>query len=202
MEKLKSLFKHYFFTGLLVMVPLVMTAWVVRALISGIDDFFGTTEWMPYHVPGVGLVLSLAVILVSGFLARNFVGNFVIEWLSETLNRIPLIGAIYGSVRQVMTTILGGSEKKFGRVVLVEYPRREAWTIGFVTSENVRSDIGSNFSDRLIAVYVPTTPNPTSGFLIFVPEKDLKPLQLKVEDALKYVVSLGIVEGKTKPHGH
>jgi len=199
-QGLKQIFKSYFVTGLLVLVPLFVSVRIVTWVIRTTDEMVATSAWMPFYIPGLGLVFAIVVILLAGFIGRNVVGRYLFNSTGEILNRIPVVGAIYSSTRQLMETVLGGSQKnKFGRVVLVEYPHPGSQTIAFVTSETVPQEILGFFPEPFLSVYVPTTPNPISGFYLYVPASKAKQVPMSVEEAFKLVVSLGLVPPRHGP---
>jgi uncharacterized membrane protein len=189
---LKTTFKTYFFTGILVIVPLAVTYWLFEALILWVDDLLAIQDWSPVVVPGIGLIIGIFVLLAVGALAHNIVGRWFLESLSKTLNRVPLVGAVYGGLKEILHTAFSGSpEKKFGRAVLVEYPKDGCWTIAFVTKDEMKFK-GTQLSEKLVGVYVPTTPNPTSGFFLMFPREKIIELSIGVDEAFKSVVSLGM----------
>jgi uncharacterized membrane protein len=195
---IKRFFKSYFMTGLLVLGPLAISFWFLQLIVTWADKVLAVSAWMPVNVPGFGVILALMIVLLAGFIARNFFGKYIFSGLGELVVHIPIVGAIYSGTRELFHTILGGQEKKFGRVVVVPYPGPQSFTLAFVTAEMVPPEIQAQFTEKLLSVYVPTTPNPTSGFFLYVPAKDAKPTHYTVEEAFKVIVSLGLVG----PHGH
>jgi uncharacterized membrane protein len=195
-NSLKNIFKMYFITGLLVLGPLVISVYFIQTLIQGTDAVLQTSKWIPFQVPGAGVLLALIIILLAGFIGRNVFGKYIFSSAGEVLTHIPVIGTIYTSIQQVFDTLLGDRHKHFGRVVLIEYPHSGSWSMAFVTSDVVLPQIQKHFTEKMISVYVPTTPNPTSGFYLFVPEVKTKPCALTVEQAFKTIVSLGLVHGR------
>lgn len=201
--------KKYLMTGLLVWVPLAITIWVLSSIVGGMDGLLRILPagWQPdlligFHIPGFGLMMALAIVLGTGFLAANFLGKQVLVWWDYLLNRIPVVRTIYSSVKQVSDTLLSDSGNAFRNAVLVQYPRAGMWTIAFQTGSPAK-EIADVLSGEHISVYVPTTPNPTSGFFIVVPLADTKALTMSVDEALKYVVSMGVVAPKAallEPH--
>jgi uncharacterized membrane protein len=200
--------KKYLMTGLLVWVPLAITIWVLSSIVGGMDGLLRVLPagWQPdlhigFHIPGFGVIMALAVVLGTGFLAANFLGKQVLVWWDYLLNRIPVVRTIYSSVKQVSDTLLSDSGNAFRNAVLVQYPRTGMWTIAFQTGSPAQ-EIADTLSGEHISVYIPTTPNPTSGFFIVVPLADTKPLSMSVDEALKYVVSMGVVAPKVAPPPH
>ncbi|MBC3806932.1 DUF502 domain-containing protein [Undibacterium seohonense] len=191
--------RKYFITGLLILVPLAITAWVLHAVISTMDQslLLLPEQWRPealigFRIPGLGAVLTVLIIFVTGLLTKNFIGNYVVAAWEALLNRIPIVNSIYSSVKQVSDTLFSSSGNAFSKAVLIEYPRQGSWTIAFLTgkpSGDVEKHLGADF----ISVYVPTTPNPTSGYFLIIPKKDAIELDMSVDTALKYVVSMGVV---------
>ncbi len=198
MQKLQNIFKTYFGTGLLVIVPIYVTLWLIGKIVFWVDEVFAVNEWSPVVVPGVGLILAVFVILLAGAIGRNVIGSWLVANLSEMVKRVPVIGSVYGGLRQTLQSLFGNGEKKFGEAVLVEYPRAGSWTIGLVTSEKAPPLVREAAGREMLSIYIPTTPNPTSGFLIFVPREQTKKLNVKVDEAIKMIVSLGLVESSTE----
>lgn len=192
MKTLKELFKSYFVTGLLVIVPIVVSVWLLKSIIIWVDEVFAVQRWSPVFVPGFGLLLALAVILLAGAIGKNVIGKWFVSFLSEIFRHVPLIGSVYSGLKQTLTTLFSSTDKKFGRAVMIEWPRREMWTIALLTTENIPPAIAKEIGSDLVAVFVPATPNPTAGFLMYVPKKDVKPLDMKSDEALKLIVSLGL----------
>ena len=202
--------RKYLITGLLIWVPLAITLWVLNLIISTMDQSLRLLpeRWHPhtivgFDVPGVGVVLTVLVVLITGLLARNIIGERLVVWWERLLGRIPIVRSIYSSVKQVSDTILSPNGQAFRKALLVQYPRAGCWTIGFQTGvpadevRRVLTDLGARgtpgASDDMISVYVPTTPNPTSGFFLMLPRTDCVELGMSVDEALKHVVSMGVV---------
>lgn len=190
------MFKRYLITGLLVWVPLAITVWVVAAIVGTLDDLVpsGITshDLFGRHVPGFGMLVVLSVVLLTGVLAANILGRRLVLYWEGLLARIPLVRSIYSSVKQVSDTVLSPDGQAFRRALLVQYPRAGVWTIGFQTGRPNAEVIGC-VGEPLVSVYVPTTPNPTSGFFLLMRAADVVELDMSVDDALKYVVSMGVV---------
>jgi uncharacterized membrane protein len=191
--------RKYFITGLLILVPLTITLWVIHAFIGLMDQslLLLPVEWRPesltgHSIPGLGTVLTLLIIFATGLLAQNFIGSYVLTRWEALLKRIPIVSPIYSSVKQVSDTLFSTDGNAFRTAVLVQYPRKDAWTIAFVTGKPSR-EVRRHLSDDLVSIYVPTTPNPTSGFFIMVPKSDLIELNMTVDVALKHIVSMGVV---------
>lgn len=191
--------RKYFITGLLILVPLAITLWVLHAVISTMDQslLLLPEQWRPerlvgFKVLGIGTVLTLVIVFVTGLLAQNFVGNMVIGAWEALLKRIPIVSSIYSSVKQVSDTLFSSTGNAFSKALLVQYPREGAWTIAFLTGVP-GGDVANHLHGDYISIYVPTTPNPTSGFFLMVPRSDTIELDMSVDAALKYVVSMGVV---------
>ncbi len=191
--------RRYFITGLLILVPLVITGWVLSLIISTMDQslLLLPAEWQPkalfgVHIPGMGTILTLLVIFLTGLLARNFIGKRLVYAWEATLTRIPIVSSIYSSVKQVSDTLFSSSGNAFRKAVLVQYPREGSWTIAFLTGVP-GGDVKNHLAGDYVSVYVPTTPNPTSGFFLMVPRADAIELDMSIDAALKYIVSMGVV---------
>jgi uncharacterized membrane protein len=197
---LRKKLRRYFFAGLLVAVPVGLTIVVVRWLISLMDGLLVRMlplRWQPeqlfgFPVPGLGVVLTFLLILLAGLLATNYFGHKLVQASEKLVYRIPLVKGIYTLFKQVADTVLSSERQGFRRVVLIEYPRRGIWSIGFVTGVS-EGELQRITERRVINVFVPTTPNPTSGYYILVPEEDAKVLTMSVEEAFKLIVSGGMV---------
>ena len=197
--------RKYFVTGLLILVPLAITLWVVNLIIGTMDQslLLVPERWRPetvigFRIPGLGTILTLLIIFLTGLATRNFIGNRVVQWWEKLLTRIPVVNSIYSSVKQVSDTLLSSSGNAFRKAVLVEYPRRDCWTIAFLTGAP-GGDVKNHLQGDYISVYVPTTPNPTSGFFLMVPKADAVELDMTVDAALKYIVSMGVVSPEHVP---
>jgi uncharacterized membrane protein len=191
--------RKYFVTGLLILVPLIITLWVLSTVVGTLDQslLLLPQQWRPdtlvgFHIPLLGTIFTLLIVFFTGLAARNFIGNQVLRGWELLLTRIPVVNSIYSSVKQVSDTLLSSSGNAFRKAVLVEYPRQGSWTIAFVTgipSGEVKTHLNGDF----ISLYVPTTPNPTSGFFLMVPREQTIELEMSVDVALKYIVSMGVV---------
>jgi uncharacterized membrane protein len=191
--------RKYFITGLLVLVPLAITLWVLNLIIGTMDQslLLLPERWRPqalfgFAIPGLGTILTLLVIFLTGLATRNFVGNQVVLMWESILTRIPVVKSIYSSVKQVSDTLFSSSGNAFRKAVLVQYPRAGSWTIGFLTG-TPGGDVRNHLQGDYVSVYVPTTPNPTSGFFLMMPREDAIELDMTVDAALKYIVSMGVV---------
>ncbi|HEV2611587.1 MAG TPA: DUF502 domain-containing protein [Noviherbaspirillum sp.] len=191
--------RKYFITGLLILVPLAITLWVLNLVISTMDQslLLLPERWRPqamfgFNIPGFGTILTLMIVFLTGLLTRNFIGKQVVHAWEMLLRRIPIVSSIYSSVKQVSDTLFSSSGNAFRKAVLVQYPREGSWTIAFLTGVP-GGDVRNHLVGDYISVYVPTTPNPTSGFFLMVPKADTVELDMTVDEALKYIVSMGVV---------
>lgn len=191
--------KRYFITGLLIWAPLGITIWVLSLILGMMDQsiMLLPSDWQPrallgFHLPGMGALLTLLVVFVTGLLTANFIGQRLVRWWEALLHRIPVVRSVYQSVKQISDTVFSPSGQAFRQAVLVQYPRPGSWTIGFLTG-TPGGEIAAHLGKDMVSLYVPTTPNPTSGFFLMVPKADVVELDMSVEDALKYLISMGVV---------
>lgn len=191
--------RKYLVTGLLIWIPLVITLWVLDLIVSTLDQSLRLlpVQWHPrvlvgLDIPGVGMLLSLLVVFLTGLMTRNIIGERLVVYWEGLLGRIPIVRSIYSSVKQVSDTILSPSGQAFRRALLVQYPRAGVWTIAFQTGTPA-AEVRRHVATDMVSVYVPTTPNPTSGFFLMVPRAETIELNMSVDEALKYVVSMGVV---------
>ena len=200
--------KKYFITGLLVWVPLGITLWVLRLLVTSMDqtllllpERFQTENLFGVHIPGMGVLLSLLILFATGLITANFIGQRLLQFWESLLGRIPVVKSIYNSVKQVSDTLFSSNGHAFRQALLVQYPREGSWTIAFLTGRP-GGDVVNHLDGDYVSVYVPTTPNPTSGFFLMMPQKDVVVLDMSVDEALKYIISMGVVApGNNKPGG-
>ena len=187
--------RRYLAAGLLIWVPLGVTLLIIKFLVDAMDQ---TLLLLPgalrpsVHVPGLGILLTAAIVIGTGIIVTNLFGQQLFRWGEQLLNRIPLVGTIYGSVKKLTETIFGGSGKSFRRVVLVQYPRAGMWTLAFLTGTGA-AEVDARTGHETVNVFVPTTPNPTSGFMLVVPRHDAIELEMSVEEALRMILSVGAV---------
>ena len=191
--------RKYFVTGLLILVPLAITLWVLNLIVGTMDQslLLLPVSWRPeavfgFAIPGLGTILTLLIIFLTGLATRNFVGKRVVGWWEAVLRRIPVFNTIYSSVKQVSDTLFSSSGNAFRKALLVQYPRQGSWTIAFLTGVP-GGDVRNHLVGDYVSLYVPTTPNPTSGFFLMVPRADTIELDMSVDEALKYIVSMGVV---------
>lgn len=194
-----QLIKRYFITGLLIWVPLVITGWVLSLIVSTLDqslrllpNAIHPQNLVGFAIPGAGAVLTLAMILVTGLLAANFIGQKLVTWWEKLLARIPVVNSVYNSVKQVSDTLFSPNGNAFRQALLVQYPHQGSWTVAFLTGKP-GGDIANHLTGDYVSVYVPTTPNPTSGFFLMMPRSDVVELDMTVDEALKYIISMGVV---------
>ena len=197
--------RKYFITGLLVLVPLAITAWVLNLVISTMDQslLFVPLSWQPrtllgHDIPGLGTILTVLIVFVTGLLTSNLVGNYVLKVWEKILQRIPIVNSLYSSVKQVSDTLFSSSGNAFRKAVLVPYPHPASYTIAFLTGVP-GGDVKNHLLGDYVSVYVPTTPNPTSGFFLMMARSDIVELDMSVDAALKYIVSMGVVAPEHVP---
>lgn len=203
---LMSRVRNYFLTGLALAAPLVITGYIIWWLVHWIDGWvkpliparYDPDLYLPFSVPGIGVVIAFIMITLLGFLTANLLGRTLVSYGERILGQMPLVRSIYGGTKQIFETMLSSKASSFNRVVLVEYPRRELWAIAFVATSakgEVEAKLGDTErpDDDVLSVFLPTTPNPTSGFLLFVKESDVIPLDMTIEEAAKLVISAGLV---------
>jgi uncharacterized membrane protein len=191
--------RKWLFAGLLVVLPVAITAWVLQWIIGTLDQtlLILPMAWQPdrvfgFHIPGLGVLLALAILLVVGAVASNFVGRQLLAWSDRVFNRIPVVRSIYSGVKQVSDTLFSENGNAFRKAVLVQWPRPDMWTIGFVTG-SPGGDVVNHLPGDFLSVYVPTTPNPTGGYFVMLPKGDCIELRMSVDEALRYVISMGVV---------
>jgi uncharacterized membrane protein len=202
---LRGTLRKNFLTGLLVIVPLGLTYYVVSAIVGTMDQFlailpktFHPDTYLPFPVPGLGMIFTLVIIQFAGFLGANLMGRSVVGFYERVLGRIPLVRGIYAAVKQVMEQLLSDRSDRFRRVVLFEFPRKGIYSLGFVTG-SVGAEIGEKTEGQgYLNVFIPCTPNPTSGFYLVVREDEMIPVDLSVEQAFKIILSGGMVGGDAR----
>ena len=199
--------KKYFIAGLLVWLPLAITIWVLSWLLGTLDSVFvwllaATQAVLPEaaretidrlrHIPGLGVLVLLVSLMLTGVFAANIFGQWWLRQGDRLLGKIPIVKSIYNSVKQVSDTLFSSNGNAFREAVLVQYPRHGSWTIAFVTGKP-GGEVATQLPGDYVSVYVPTTPNPTSGFFLMMPRADVIALKMSVDEALKYVISMGVV---------
>lgn len=198
--------RKWLLAGLLVIVPVAITAWVLQWIISTLDQtlLILPGAWRPdqllgVHIPGFGVLLAFAILLTVGAVASNFLGRKLLVWGDALLNRIPVVRSIYSGVKQVSDTLFSENGNAFRKALLVQWPRENVWTIGFQTG-TPGGDVVNYLQGDYLSVYVPTTPNPTGGYFVMLRRSDCIELKMSVDEALKYVVSMGVVvPGTVRP---
>ncbi len=192
--------RQYFITGIIVTAPITITIYVTLWLLKVVDAtvaglipaHLNPNNLLPFSLPGLGLVISGAFFVLVGWFARNFLGRLIIRWSEFIVERMPVVNTMYNAVKQIFEMTMGTNSQAFREVVLFEYPRKDCWTVGFVTG-TTKGEIQALTDSEVVNVYIPTTPNPTSGFLLFMPKKDLIYISMTPEDAIKLIVSGGII---------
>lgn len=204
--KLGAKIRAYFFTGILVTAPVAITLYMAYKFIIWIDRLvnqilppqYKFDAILPFTIPGLGLVILVLALILVGMFAAGFLGKFFLRLGEWIVYKVPLISSIYSVLKQIFETFFSTKTQAFSKVVMLEYPRKGIWILGFVSSE-LKGEVKDKFDQEMLNIFIPTTPNPTSGFLIFVPKKDTIELDMKVEDGIKFVISGGLVEPETMP---
>lgn len=201
--KLGAKLKAYLFTGILVTAPVGMTFYLAYKLIFWVDALVGKMippqykemlgDYFPMSIPGLGLVVLLLFLMLVGMFAAGFLGRFFIRLGEWFMARVPLLSSVYSLLKQIFETVFSDKTQAFKKVVMLEYPRKGLWILGLVSAD-LKGEVRDKLSGEMLNVFIPTTPNPTSGFLIFVPKKDVIELDMTVEEAIKFIVSGGLVE--------
>ena len=191
--------KKYLITGLLIWIPLVITIWVLKLVVDTLDQTLlllplalRTESWLGMHIPGLGVLLTVLIVCVTGVLAANFIGERLVRIWDELIHRIPFVSSIYSSVKQVSDTLFSSGGQAFRKALLVQWPREGMWTIAFLTG-TPGGDAARHLPGDFLSVYVPTTPNPTGGYFVIVARKDVIELDMTVDQALTYIISMGVV---------
>jgi len=199
--------RKYFITGLLVLVPLAITAWVLNLVIGTMDQSLllipkdhrpDMKKLIGVDLPGLGALLTILIVFLTGLLTNNLVGNYVVKLWEKLLTRIPVVSSLYSSVKQVSDTLFSSSGNAFRKAVLIPYPHQNSYTIAFLTG-TPGGDVKNHLVGDYVSVYIPTTPNPTSGFFLMMARKDVVELDMSVDAALKYIVSMGVVAPEDAP---
>ena len=191
--------KKYFITGLLIWIPIVITLWVLKVIFDALDQSllllpvsFQTENWLGVHIPGLGAVLTVVIVFLTGVFATNFFGAQLVQIWHDVLHRIPVVNSIYSSVKQISDTLFSSSGQAFRKALLVQWPHQGMWTIAFLTG-TPGGDVVNHLPPDCLSVYVPTTPNPTGGYFVMLRKSDCIELEMSVDAALKYIVSMGVV---------
>lgn len=199
-----STLRRWLVAGILIWAPLAITAWVINVLIGFMDqtilllpEAYRPEKLFGFNIPGLGAVLAVGVVLLTGALVANILGRSLVNFGERVLDRIPLVRSIYSAVKQVIETFFSHDSRSFRKVILVEYPRRDCWSLAFLSGDPV-GEVQDKTEKHLITVFVPTAPNPTSGFVIMVPQDDVIELDMTVEEGFRMVISLGVVVPKSR----
>ena len=195
--------RSYLLAGLVVWLPILVTIGIVRFIVDLLDQSiallphaYQPERWIGYHLPGFGVLLSLLLLFFTGLLATNFLGQRLVSWSEAILDRIPLVRTIYNATKQVIQAIFSTNSQAFRKVLLIEYPRKGLWTVAFQTAITA-PEITQHTGIEMLSVFVPTTPNPTGGFLMMIPKNDVIELTMSVDEAFKLIISLGVMQGKS-----
>jgi uncharacterized membrane protein len=204
-----SSLRNYFISGLLVWLPIIITVWVIKFLVDLLSRslLLLPPDLQPdvllgFHVPGIGVILTLVVILLTGLFVANFMGRKLVQFGDSLMNRIPIVRSVYTGVKQVTDTLFKPGGQSFRKVLLVEYPCPGIWSIAFQTGEVGKEIESTAGTEPMVSYFIPTTPNPTSGFLMMAPKSKVKELDITVDQALKFVISLGVVQPGTASIKH
>ncbi len=196
--------KKYLIAGLLIWIPLVITIWVLTVVVDTLDQSLAllpegwrTENLIGVHIPGMGVLLTLVIVLLTGVIAANFIGERLVGMWNDILRRIPFVRSIYMGVKQVSDTLFSPTGQAFRKALLVQWPREGVWTIAFLTGVP-GGDVVNHLKGDYVSVYVPTTPNPTGGYFVMLPSADVIELDMSVDEALKYIISMGVVAPPAK----
>lgn len=197
--------KKYLITGLLIWIPLVITIWVLLLVVDTLDQTllllpaeWRPEQWLGVKVRGMGVLLTVVIVFVTGVLAANFIGQRLVRIWNDMLQRIPVVSWVYSGVKQVSDTLFSSNSDAFRKAVLVQWPRPGMWTIAFLTGVP-RADVANHLQGDYVSIYVPTTPNPTGGYFVMLPRADVIELEMSVDMALRYIVSMGVVAQNGEP---
>lgn len=201
---MKKSIRSYLLAGLVVWMPILVTMWILQFIVELLDssiallpDAYQPANLFGANVPGFGVLFSLLILLATGIFVTNYLGQRLVRWSELFLDKIPLVRSIYNTSKQVMQAIFSSNSNAFRNVVLVEYPRKDVWTLAFQTANSVPFlDKDKDKDNDMLSVFVPTTPNPTAGFLLLVSREQVKEVTLTVDEALKYIISLGVMQQK------
>ena len=197
--------RNYFFAGILVTAPITITLYVTwgflklldRKITPFIPETYNPNTYLPVDIPGLGLIIAVVFFILVGFFTRNFFGRVLVRTSEYIVERVPVINTIYGAIKQIFETVMASKSDAFKDVVMFEYPRKGIWVVGFVTGKT-KGEVEKLTDDETVNVFLPTTPNPTSGFLLFVPKKDVTYMKMSVEEGIKMIVSGGIITPEEK----
>lgn len=200
-----SKIRNYFLAGILVTAPISITFYVTWGFLKFLDhkitplipEMYNPNAYLPVDIPGLGLIIAVTFFVIVGWITRNFLGRLLVRLSENIVTRVPVISSIYGAVKQIFETVMASQSDAFKEVVMFEYPRQGIWVLGFVTGVT-KGEVQNLTANETVNVFLPTTPNPTSGFLLFIPKKDLTYMKMSVEDGLKMIVSGGIITPQEK----
>lgn len=192
--------RNYFLAGILVTAPIAITIYVTWGFLKFLDnkitplipEVYNPNTYLPVEIPGLGLLIAITFFIIIGWLTRNFLGRFFVRISENIVERLPVINTIYGAVKQIFETVMASKSDAFKEVVMFEYPRKGIWVLGFVTGVT-KGEVQTVTDNETVNIFLPTTPNPTSGFLLFLPKKDLIYMKMTVEEGIKMIVSGGII---------
>ena len=200
--------RRYLLTGLVIWIPMGVTIFVLQLFIGFMDRLVTLfpRAWQPiqligFNLPGLGVVLALLILLITGFIASNYLGRMLLSLGSELLEHIPLVRSVYSAAKQISDTMFSNKGRSFRKVVMIRYPQKDTWSLAFQTGDTL-GELNEKVPGHMISVFVPTTPNPTSGFLLMVPPEDVIELEMSVDDALKMIISLGVIVPPWPPVRH
>ena len=207
-KKMKnSSLRGYILAGLVVWLPILVTFVVVRFIVDLLDQTmalipqkFQPEHLFGIHLPGLGVILSFVLLLLTGIVATNFLGQRLVGWSEAILERIPLVRTIYNATKQVMQALFSSQSNAFRQVLLVEYPRKGLWSLAFQTG-GINPELAANFDEDMLTIFIPATPNPTAGFLMMIPKKDAIALSMTIDEALKLILSLGVMQSSKLAQG-
>lgn len=212
-KPVRSRIRRYLITGIVIWLPIVATLFVLGIFVGYLDKLVVLLpeKWQPVHligfaIPGLGVIMAFVILFITGFIASNFLGRQLLQLGEDILEHIPLVRSIYSTAKQISDTMFSKKGKSFRKVVLIRYPQKDTWSLAFVTNDSL-GEVNVKAPRQLISVFIPTTPNPTSGFLIMVPLEDTVELDMTVDEALRMIISLGVIippyprlgSGKTVP---
>ena len=194
-----NLLRRWLIAGMLIWLPLGATLLVIRFVVGLLDTslLLIPTAYRP-EIPGLGVLLSIVLVLGTGAVAANYLGNRLVVWTEALLSRIPLVRTVYGGIKKLAETIFSDKSMSFRQPILIEYPRKGIWSVAFITGDPI-GEVQDKTAEHVLTCFVPTTPNPTSGFIVLVPERDIIRLEMSVEDAMRLVISLGVVTPEDLP---
>ncbi len=199
-----QLIKRYFITGLLVWLPLSITVWVLSMILRLADqvlqflpEIIHPYTFLKYNVPGIGILFVVLLVFITGLLTTNFIGQHIVSWWEKLLAKIPVVSPIYRSVKQVSDSLFSSSGNAFRKALLIEYPRKGIWALAFLTG-SPGTQVGDHLKEEHVGVFVPSTPNPTSGFFLMLPKSEVIELDMSVDEALKYIISMGVAAPQSR----